>query len=319
MSNQKGLVDCVYVAASSRDSRYTRISVGSIRYFYPEIPIRILASGTIRRGLLEELRQYWGVTLADIPAGDYGWGFVKLEALFGPRGERFLVLDSDTVLTGPVLDSWMDSDAPFLVDNEEQPESAKKQLYYDWCKVHEIDATARPPQFVFNSGQWRGTAGILTRDDFAPWLDWTFPRRLRHPECFMCGDQGLFNYVLNQKVMLDGLRVECRPIMRWPGRESQRLDAKHVATKVAEPLIVHWAGLKKARLSQMNGFGLLAFFEKIYYRRLPGGAARRILASYLYTLSFWLREIQLRIRLRTLLVIGAIRDGKLRSAFIKYD
>jgi hypothetical protein len=319
MNNRKGLVDCVYVAASSRDSRYTRISVGSIRYFYPEIPIRILASGCVRRGLLEELRQYWGVTLADIPAGDYGWGFVKLEPLFGPRGERFLVLDSDTVLTGPVLETWMDSDAPFLVDNEEQSESAKQQLYYDWRKVHEIDVTARPPQFVFNSGQWRGTAGILTRDDFAPWVEWTFPRTLRHPEYFMPGDQGVLNYVLNQKVMLDGLRVECRPIMRWPGRESQGLDAERVATKVAEPLIVHWAGLKKARLSQMNGFGLLAFFEKIYYRRLPGGTARRILASYLYTLSFWLREIHLRMRLRTLLVIGAIRDGKLRSAFFKYD
>src|SRR5262249_3627611 len=192
---------------------------------------------------------------------------------------------------GPVLDLWVDSDAPFLVDNEEQPEAAKRQLYYDWRKLREIDAAARPPQFVFNSGQWRGTAGILTRDDFDPWVEWTFPRRLRHPEYFMPGDQGVLNYVLNQKVMLNGLRVECRSIMRWPGRESQGLDPERVATKAAEPLIVHWAGLKKARLSQMNGFGLLSFFEKIYYRRLPGGGARRILASYLYTLSFWLREI----------------------------
>jgi len=72
MSERKGLVDCIYVAASSRDSRYTRISVASIRYFYPEIPIRILASGRMRRGLLEELRQYWGVIPGCIPAGDYG-------------------------------------------------------------------------------------------------------------------------------------------------------------------------------------------------------------------------------------------------------
>jgi hypothetical protein len=319
MRNRKRLVDCVYVAASSHDSRYTRISVASIRYFYPEIPIRILASGRVPRGLLEELRRYWGVTVADIPVGDYGWGFVKLEPLFGSRGERFLVLDSDTVFTGPVIDSWMDSDAPFLVDNEEQSEAAKKQLYYDWRKVNEIDVTARPPQFVFNSGQWRGTAGILTRDDFTPWMEWTFPRRLRHPTYFMCGEQGVFNFVLNQKAMLDGLRVECRPIMRWPGRESRGFDAERLAAIMAEPLIVHWAGLKKARLSQMNCFDLLAFFEKIYYRRLPAGAARRILASYLYTLLFWLREIRLRIRLRTHLVVGAIRNAKLRSAFIKYD
>jgi hypothetical protein len=319
MSGRKGLVDCVYVATSGLDSRHTRISVASIRYFYPDIPVRILAGGHLRRRLLEELRQYWGVTLAEIPTGNYGWGFVKLEALFGPPGERFLVLDSDTALTGPILDSWTDSDAPFLVDNEEQSDSAKRELYYDWLKVREIDVTARPPRFVFNSGQWRGTAGILTRDDFAPWLEWTFPRRLRHPKYFMPGEQGILNYVLNKKAMLDGLRVECRPIMRWPGRELQGFDVERLSRKAAEPAIVHWAGLRKARLSQMNGFELLAFFEKLYYRRLPGGAVQRVLASHLYTLSFWLREIHLRVRLRTALAIDAIRHGSLGSAFSKYD
>src|SRR5262249_14605097 len=99
MTGRKGLVDCVYVAASRLDSRYTRIAVASIRYFYPEIPVRLLAGGPIRQKLLKELKHYWDVTLADIPSGDYGWGFVKLEALFGPPGEKFLVLDSDTALT----------------------------------------------------------------------------------------------------------------------------------------------------------------------------------------------------------------------------
>jgi hypothetical protein len=319
VSERKGSVDCVYVAASGLDSRYTRICVASIRYFYPDIPVRILAGGRMRRGLLEELRQYWDVTLADIPVGDYGWGFVKLEALFGPPGERFLVLDSDTALTGPILDSWTDNDAPFLVDNEQQSESAKKELYYDWRKVREIDITARPPRFLFNSGQWRGTAGILTRDDFEPWVEWTFPRRLRYPECFMPGDQGVLNYVLNKRAMLDGLRVESRSVMRWPGRELQGLDAEGLSRKAVEPVIVHWAGLKKARFSQINGFDLLAFFEKLYYRRLPRGTPRRILASYVYAFSFWLRQICLKIRLRTLLLVDAIRKGKLGSAFIKYD
>jgi hypothetical protein len=311
MSAKKGLVDCIYVAASSRDSRYTRISVASIRYFYPEIPIRILASGRMGRGLLEELRQYWGVMPACIPTGDYGWGFVKLEALFGPPGESFLVLDSDTVLTGRILESWMDSDAPFLVDNEEQSESAKKELYYDWCKLREIDATTQPPRFVFNSGQWRGTAGILTRDDFSPWVEWTFPRRLRHPKYFMPGDQGVLNYVLNRKAMLDGLRIECRSIMRWPGRKFQGLDADRLSRKAADPFIVHWAGLKKARLGQMNGCDLLLFFEKRYYGRLPGGAARRILAAQLHAVSFWLHEIEVRLRLGTIRVIDAICGCKL--------
>ena len=63
----------------------------------------------MQRGVADELLKYWNVRAIDLPIkGHHGWGFVKLEALFGPPGERFLVLDSDTVLTGPVLELWND-------------------------------------------------------------------------------------------------------------------------------------------------------------------------------------------------------------------
>ena len=124
--------------------------------------------------------------------------------MFGPPGERFLVLDSDTTLAGPVLGLWSEDGAPFLVDDEKQPDDDKKRLYYDWEKVLQIDPGAGPPEFVFNSGQWFGTAGVLTRDDFERWLAWAMPRKLRHPELFMPGEQGILNYVLNRKVALTG-------------------------------------------------------------------------------------------------------------------
>ena len=223
------MVDCVYIAASAGDARYTRICVASVRYFYPEIPIRLLAGGRLQRGLADELQKYWNVGAAQLPAtGDYGWGFVKLEALYGPPGERFLVLDSDTVLTGPVLNMWNDSCAPFLVDDEKQTEADTKRLYYDWENLRKIDPSAQPPEFVFNSGQWFGTAGVLTRADFAPWLDWTMPRKLRHPELFMPGEQGVLNYLFNRKAALEELQVERRPIMRWPGHSMDGLDAERV-------------------------------------------------------------------------------------------
>ena len=182
-------VDCIYVAASAHDARYTRTCVASIRYFYPEIPIRLLVGGRLQCGLANELRRYWGIGIADLPAGDYGWGFVKLEPLFGPARERFLVLDSDTVLAGLVLEARNESRAPFLVDDEWQSEADTKGLYYDWEKVRKIDPDARPPQFLFNTGQWFGTAGVLSRDDFAPWAEWTMPRRLHHPERWKTASQ----------------------------------------------------------------------------------------------------------------------------------
>lgn len=271
MTGDKTPVDCIYVAASAHDARFTRICVASIRYFYPHAVIKLLAGGRLERGLREELSRYWNVIAADLPPGDYGWGFVKLEPLFGKPGERFLVVDSDTVFAGPVLDAWTASAADFLVDDEQQTEADTRRLYYDWRKLAAIDPTARPPQFVFNSGQWFGTAGILSREDFAAWIDWTMPRRLRHPECFMPGEQGILNFVLNRKAVREDLRLERRVIMRWPGHGMKGLEARAVAERLAPPVVVHWAGMKKPRLRRMTGADLLSLFERQYYSRTACG------------------------------------------------
>lgn len=170
-----GCLDAIYVAASARDARFTRICVASIRWFYPDAPIRILVGGPLQPGLREELQTHWNAVPVDLPGGDWGWGFIKLEPLFGPVGERFLVLDSDTAFVGPVLatwaEAWQQSGAEFLVDEEPQTPADTRRLYYNWRQLLAIDPAARPPRFVFNSGQWFGTAGLLQRQDFLPQID----------------------------------------------------------------------------------------------------------------------------------------------------
>lgn len=272
-------VDCVYVAACARDARLTRICVASIRYFYPDIPIRLLAGDLLQRGLAEELRRYWGVELVSLPARDYGWGFVKLEPLFGPAGERFFVMDVDTVLTGRVLDLRAESDAPFLVDDERLSEADCKRLYYDWDKLREVDANVQPAHTALNGGQWFGTAGLVTREEFDPWLEWTFPRRLRYPAWFMGGEQGVLSCVLLKKEALEGLSIDRRTLMRWPGTSLAGLEPDRVSAGLAPPLVIHWAGMKTMCLRNMAGADLLEFFERYYYRRLPGGSLRRVAAA----------------------------------------
>ena len=128
MSDSKNSVDCVYLAACARDARLTRICIASIRYFYPEVPIKLLAGDIIQSGLADEVKQYWNVGLTDLPVGDYGWGMVKLEPLFGPPGQRFMVVDVDTVFTGKVLHLRAQSDAPFFVDDEQLSVADFKRL-----------------------------------------------------------------------------------------------------------------------------------------------------------------------------------------------
>ena len=290
-------VNCIYVAASSKDGRYTRICVASIRHFYPDTPIRLLVGGPLEKGLAEELERYWQVGVEDLPPGDYGWGFVKLEPLFRRPGERFLVLDSDTVLTGPVLLMGEACDAPFVVDDEAQSEEDLRRLYYDWRALAQVEPATQPPRFVFNSGQWFGTGGVLAREDFAALIDWSMPPKLRWPEHFMPGDQGVLNYMLNQKAALDGLEVARRKIMRWPGHGLEGLSAQTVKARTAPPLVIHWAGMKKARLGAMAGSDILRFYEKAYYRKLPLGGIRRIANGCRHTLSELQHTFRTRVRL----------------------
>jgi hypothetical protein len=298
MCNGEEAVDCIYLAACARDARLTRICIASIRFFYPDVHIKLLAGDIIQSGLAAEVKKFWNVDLVALPIGDYGWGMIKLEPLFGPSGQRFMVLDVDTVFTGKVLDLRKQSVAPFLVDDEHLSDADFGRLYYDWHKLREIDPNVQSARKAFNVGQWFGTAGVVKREEFDPWVEWTLPRRLRCPDLFMGGDQGICNYVILQKEALAGLRIDRRTFMRWPGNGMADLSVDRVASGVAPPLVVHWAGMKAIFLRNMAGADLLRFFEGFYYMKLPAGRLRRILALWRHV---WINvsfAITRRIRLR---------------------
>lgn len=287
MNDYRKAVDVIYLAACSRDARLTRICVASIRYFYPDVPIKILAGDILQPGLAEELKKYWNVDVAGLPEGDYGWGLVKLEPLFGPAGQKFMVCDVDTAFTGRILDVRAGSDAPFFVDDEQLSDADFKRLYYDWDALAKLDPDVQSARKAFNVGQWFGTAGIVKREELDPWVEWTLPRRLKYPEVFMGGDQGVMNYVVLKKEAFDGLKIERHTFMRWPGHGMDDLTVDRVKKGEAPALVIHWAGMKAIFLRNMVGGGLLQFFEDFYYTRLPFGRIRRVLALWLHVWINW--------------------------------
>lgn len=299
-------VDCIYLAACRRDARLTRICIASIRHFYPDVPIKILAGDVIQPGLAEEVAKYWNVGLVDLPVGDYGWGMVKLEPLFGPPGQRFMVCDVDTVFTGPVLDVRARSDAPFFVDDEQLSDADSRRFYYDWDKLKAIDPKVVSAIPAFNVGQWFGTAGLVKREEFDRWVEWTLPRRLTFQQYFMGGDQGVMNYVLLQKEAYEGLRIQRHTLMRWPGYPNalDGLDVASVAAKTAPPLVIHWAGVKRLFLRNMVGYELLQFYENLYFSRLPFGRLRRIMAAWRFVWNRIWFEISCRVKLRWIIWFG---------------
>ncbi len=290
-------IDVVYVAASALDFRFTRICIASIRHFYPDVPLQLLPGGPLQPRLVDELQRYWSVSVAPMALGDYGWGFVKLEPLFGKAGGRFLVLDSDTVMTGRVLDGWQWGDAQFIVDDESQSDADTKRLYYDWEALPAGNGHEDRPGFVFNTGQWFGTAGVLTREDFGQLVEWKMPRRARG-EQFKCGEQGILNYVLNQKARRGEIRVERRTIMRWPGHSLEGLSAETVTSGAAPPVIIHWAGMKQTLMRSMPGRDLLFLFEEEYFRRIDNGSLQRHSGAVRHVLAQWRNKARFAIRRR---------------------
>mgnify|MGYP000034963464 CR=1 FL=1 len=96
-------VDKIYVNTYKGDNHWCHICVASIRFWYPNIQITLIKDVNKGNFDISYLEKKFNVQVFNSNE-KYGWGYGKLEPLFLSREESFLVLDSDTVLTGPVLD-----------------------------------------------------------------------------------------------------------------------------------------------------------------------------------------------------------------------
>jgi hypothetical protein len=268
-------IDRIYIATHRRDLRLTRICVASVRRWYPDIPIFLLKDESNGAFSTHEIEETWNVRVWPTKERSFGWGFIKLEPLFDPERHRFLTLDSDIVFVGRVIDALEQFDADFVVQEETQPASAIPDLYFDAARIRaSFNPRLRDPAFTFNTGQYVGTSGVLTRADFSEVVEWSAPRRVRHPGMFNPSDQGVLNYVVLEKLAVGAISVERTPFMKWGKDELSDFDVDSLGDDSPYPYLIHWAGLKKLRLRAMLRADILIHFEAAYYRRFAFGRVR---------------------------------------------
>jgi hypothetical protein len=289
-------IDTIYISTYRYDLPLTRICVASIRYWYDDVPIRLIKDTSAGEFNTREIEERWNVSVVDTGQQRFGWGFAKLEPLFFDRREKFLIVDSDTVFTGRVLDMLDSYNAPFIVDDETQPANEVKRLYYDIQGLKGIDPAFQPCGKNFNSGQWVGTSGLVRREDFGEVVEWTNPPRLKHPKMFMPGDQGVLNYVLEKRANAGRIQLERAPLMWWAPRDIAQLDIRAMARNSPYSRIIHWAGCKLHAKDPMPRADILSFFENHYYSRIPGGQMSRRIKSWLHYLEHWTRRVTRRLK-----------------------
>jgi hypothetical protein len=269
-------IDRVYIATHRKDLRLTRICVASVRQWYPDIPIFLLNDEANGSFSTREIETTYKVRVWPTPQRIFGWGFIKLEPLFDTERHRFLILDSDIVFLGRVIEALERFDTDFVVQEEKQSLADVPTLYFDSNKIRtSLNPELSDPAFTFNTGQYVGTSGMIAREDFAALVEWSQPRRVRYPEMFNPSDQGVLNYVLLEKFATGSISVARTPFMKWGKEELSSFEVASLNGNSPYPFLIHWAGLKHLRLRRMLRSDILDHFEAAYYRRLAFGRARK--------------------------------------------
>lgn len=269
-------IERIFIAGCKQDFRWTQCCVASIRRWYPHV--RISLQKDLSRGCYDtgDMETYRDVAIAPSTTHRFGWGMAKLDPLLAATGERVLVLDSDVLFLGPVLDALEPFDEDFIVDDHAQPEANVDQYYFDRIGLLALDAGFTFPGYVFNSGALVATSGRLIRSDFEPLVDFTPPPRLRHSSIFKCADQGVLNYVVLKKAQLGQLSLRRLPLQQWAGYDSPRsVRIRNLHAHSPYRYILHYAGPKRTLFSANRNGHLLRHFEAAYYDGLPQGRRRR--------------------------------------------
>lgn len=272
-------VDKVFINTYKYDFHSAKICIASVRYWYPHIPVFLIKdenSGYFATHITEKM---WDVKVLQISRKKFGWGYGKLETLFLEPSSSFLVLDADTVLAGPVLDAVENLDADFIIDDEGQSQKRFNEIYYNLDRIKELDNTFIFPGYSFNSGQWFGTTGKITREDFERTLKWSEPPACRFPEIVFNGDQAHLNFIIHKLEQEKKISVSRLKLMVWPNNDNANyIELKKIAEKSdAYPVIIHWAGMKNNNISELNRADILKFYKNYYYSRF--GSGKRIVDS----------------------------------------
>ncbi len=276
-AERRSRIDAIYVACYRYDVRFTRILAASIRHWYADRPIVLVKDRSYGDFDTTDIERTCRATVLATPRRAFGWGFGKLEPLFLPSGQRVLILDSDTLFAGPALDLLEQFDEDFLVQREDPPDRGFVEgNYFDLDGLRDLDPAFVFPGYTFNTGQIVATTGLLRREDFAPFVTWHERPAVVRPDVFKLGEQGLLNYVLMRAAAAGTVSLRRVRFMELPNTVVGRAVAVDaIARGDAAPLVLHWCGLRQARLGAMPRADVLAWFERRYYAGLRFGACRR--------------------------------------------
>lgn len=262
------MIQRVIIACYKKDYWLTEICCSSIRHWYPDIPVSVIYDYSKGSVDFSKLVNKFGVSVIDLPIKKFGWGLSKIEALFLPERERVLILDSDTVFLGHVIDYLNQFQEDFVVsaDWHSEPHAQwMKECYFDMNSLSQIDSQFEFPGYSFNTGQFVATTGLLKRSDFESVIEWHEFPEIKQPKVFACVDQGILNYILPKAEKENQLTIGKADFLmgiRYP--DAADVKVGELASK-SNPRnkILHWAGCNTSSMAFMQRPDLLKFYRSL--------------------------------------------------------
>jgi hypothetical protein len=296
-------IDTLEIAllCNKQDVYLTNICVASIRYYYPDVVIFLIKdelNGTFSTDVLEEK---FSVNLLDLGLKKFGWCTGKISLILAEqlKGRKFLLLDSDIVFIGKVLDKLVPElvNTDFIVSPEwgtEPDNDWFRRTYYDIKWAQQLYPDYRFPDYTFNCGQMIVTPGRFKPEEFKGFVELKeFPYWTKVADTHLpCRDQSLLNILLPLKNNREEISLKQIIFMLWSeeGDKINSLQLQHIKQE-GYPFLIHWAGAVRVPfLKKMTRSDILLFFQQEYYKRLPFGELRRTINNIYAAFAFYIHK-----------------------------
>jgi hypothetical protein len=193
----------IYISCHDADLRLTRGCLESIRHFAGDTPVCLIFDG---RSSLRDLERQYGCQV--IRRGDVrtkelrersfgGWGYSKFIPFWEGPFDRFLHLDSDTVMLGNVCGLSASTDADIILSPMPNAPHSPGTIHSHWFSPEFVTRTF--PGFrveglpFFCAGVVFGRKGAMDLDEYMRLLEL---QKQNPGQSFQSGDQGILNFLV---------------------------------------------------------------------------------------------------------------------------
>lgn len=288
-------IERIYVACYKYDFWQTKICVASIRKWYPNIEIYLIKDHLAGRFSSKKMEEKFNVKIANYKCDKFGWGVSKFEPYFEKGKRKFLILDSDIVFLGPVIEYLEKFTEPFVVSAhyfDDCRTTMIKRTYYDIDAIQsELDSSFKYPGYVFNTGQIVGTSGFFNRNDFNDFITWGNPSKLRLSHMLSNADQGILNYFFSKQEQQYKLEVGKADFMMWGyDKNVNKFDLNKIINGKGYLKLIHWAG-NIYNFDAMMRRDILEYYQKLYYKGIKFGGLKRLIENRVVKITIIKRKI----------------------------